>query len=154
SIRGRSSAPKRHDRWWALGQRGTSGTHRAAIASPERQAPGSRQRGRRVAHRAAVKADEAHGAATAAGSAGAAVAARPSPGQRIAPDTHHGPSFLTRLRRDWVMLALVMPGLLYFLTFHYAPLFGYVTAFQDYRPFLGFVESPFVGAANFQAMVN
>jgi putative aldouronate transport system permease protein len=92
----------------------------------------------------------------ASGPAGAMVASGESESapERPAARRYQGPSFMTRLRRDWVMLALVMPGLLYFLTFHYVPLFGYVTAFQDYRPFLGFVESPFVGFANFQAMAK
>jgi putative aldouronate transport system permease protein len=108
-----------------------------------------------VARRAApANRDEAHRAVVAAGSAGAVATARRHRGSRTSLDEYRGPSFLTRLRRDWVMLALVAPGMLYFVTFHYVPLFGYVTAFQDYRPFLGFYESPFVGWANFQAMVR
>jgi len=98
--------------------------------------------------------DQVQNAVVAPGAADAIAAVGRPASERIAPQRYHGPSFLTRLRRDWVMLALVAPGLLYFLTFHYIPLFGYVTAFQDYRPFLGFVESPFVGWANFQAMAK
>jgi len=54
--------------------------------------------------------------------------------------------------RDRLMLLFILPGLLYFILFHYLPLLGYVIAFQDYLPFLGFVDSPFVGFANFQSM--
>jgi putative aldouronate transport system permease protein len=89
----------------------------------------------------------------ASGPGGAALAATSSrPGSGTAAGRYRGPSLLARFKRDWVMLALVTPGLLYFLTFHYVPLLGYVTAFQDYRPFVGFIESPFVGWGNFQAM--
>lgn len=57
-----------------------------------------------------------------------------------------------RFRRDKVLLFLAVPGLLYFVIFHYVPLLGYVVAFQDYQPFLGFTESPWVGFQNFTAV--
>jgi putative aldouronate transport system permease protein len=82
------------------------------------------------------------------------IGAEPAAAMRGSPAVLSVSSFLTRLRRDWVMLLLVTPGVLYFLTFHYIPLLGYVTAFQDYRPFTGFVESEFVGLGNFRAMGN
>ena len=58
-----------------------------------------------------------------------------------------------KLRRDWMMLALAAPGVVYFAVFHYLPLLGYVIAFQDYQPFLGF-DSPYVGMKNFSDMVR
>ncbi|MFD7130665.1 ABC transporter permease [Streptomyces sp. NPDC059894] len=54
-----------------------------------------------------------------------------------------------RVRRDKVMLLFCLPGLLYFLVFHYVPLLGYVTAFQDYQPYLGYANSAWVGLSNF-----
>ncbi|MEW1839532.1 ABC transporter permease subunit [Nonomuraea angiospora] len=54
-----------------------------------------------------------------------------------------------RVWRDRVMLLLALPGLLYFLVFQYGPLFGYVVAFKDYQPYIGFVDSPWVGLQNF-----
>ena len=65
-----------------------------------------------------------------------------------------GPSLGTRLRRDWVLLAIALPGVGYFVLFSYVPLFGYVIAFQSYQPFLGFANSPFVGLGNFASMVR
>lgn len=59
-----------------------------------------------------------------------------------------------RLARDKVMLLLCVPGLLYFVVFHYVPLFGYVVAFQEYRPFLGIGGSAFVGFDNFVSMLT
>jgi len=59
---------------------------------------------------------------------------------------------LAEWRANWVVLALIAPGLIYFLIFYYLPLFGYIIAFQDYLPFLGFVDSPWVGLANFREM--
>lgn len=63
-----------------------------------------------------------------------------------------GTSLLTEWRNNWVVLALTFPGVLYFLVFYYLPLFGYVIAFQNYLPFLGFIDSPWVGFANFAQM--
>jgi len=54
-----------------------------------------------------------------------------------------------RVRRDRTLLLLTLPGLAFFAVFHYLPLFGYVVAFQDYQPFLGFGGSPWVGLSNF-----
>src|SRR5438552_8260425 len=59
-----------------------------------------------------------------------------------------------RIWRDRVMLLFIAPGVLYFLLFHYLPLLGYIIAFEDYLPFLGFTDSPFVGFANFASMFN
>lgn len=59
-----------------------------------------------------------------------------------------------RLKRDRVMLILVLPGLLYFVIFQYLPLLGYVVAFQEYAPFLGFLNSPWIGLDNFVQMFN
>src|SRR5215208_8376909 len=56
--------------------------------------------------------------------------------------------------RDRLMLLFIAPGVIYFTLFHYLPLLGYIIAFQDYLPFLGFPDSPFVGFANFQAMFS
>ncbi|MFD3947133.1 ABC transporter permease [Streptomyces sp. NPDC058579] len=60
-------------------------------------------------------------------------------------------SLRQRLKRDKVMLLLTLPGLLYFVVFHYVPLLGYVVAFQDYQPYLGYTQSAWVGFANFSS---
>ena len=52
------------------------------------------------------------------------------------------------------MLLLMLPGLVFYLLFYYIPLLGNVVAFEQYLPFLGFVDSPFVGLGNFQSMLQ
>ncbi|MFI7610310.1 ABC transporter permease [Nonomuraea terrae] len=59
---------------------------------------------------------------------------------------------LQRIRADRVLLLLAVPGLLYFLVFHYGALSGNVLAFQDYIPFLGVSGSEWVGLAHFERM--
>jgi putative aldouronate transport system permease protein len=59
-----------------------------------------------------------------------------------------------RLRRDRVLLLLAMPGLLMLLLFRYIPLLGNIIAFEDYQPFLGVVQSAWIGLENFQVIIN
>jgi putative aldouronate transport system permease protein len=50
------------------------------------------------------------------------------------------------------MYAFVLPGFIFFVVFRYLPLLGNVVAFEEYSPYLGFVDSPWVGFANFAAL--
>lgn len=47
------------------------------------------------------------------------------------------------------MYAFIIPGFLYFVVFRYLPLLGNVVAFENYSPFLGFINSEWVGFQNF-----
>ncbi|WP_110588640.1 ABC transporter permease [Microbacterium suaedae] len=51
-------------------------------------------------------------------------------------------------RFKWLYL-LLLPGIIYFAVFRYAPMFGAVIAFKDFVPFLGVWDSPWVGFAHF-----
>lgn len=51
-------------------------------------------------------------------------------------------------RERW-MYVLALPGILFFVLFQYLPMLGNIIAFQDYSPFLGFFDSPWVGFDNF-----
>lgn len=46
----------------------------------------------------------------------------------------------------------MLPGIAYFLVFEYLPLLGNIIAFQDYSPFLGYWNSPWVGLENFRRL--
>lgn len=50
------------------------------------------------------------------------------------------------------MYAFVLPGFLFFVVFRYVPLLGNVVAFENYSPYLGFFDSPWVGFDNFAAL--
>lgn len=60
----------------------------------------------------------------------------------------------TRLWRDRVMWMFILPGLLFFVIFQYIPVLGFAVAFMDYRPYLGFSGSPWVGFDNFVQIFN
>jgi putative aldouronate transport system permease protein len=44
----------------------------------------------------------------------------------------------------------ILPGLAWYLFFHYLPILGNVIAFKDYSVFIGIRDSPWVGLQNFQ----
>lgn len=52
------------------------------------------------------------------------------------------------VRDRWLYL-LMIPGLLYFLVFKYAPMWGVIIAFKEYVPFLGVMGSKWVGTKYF-----
>lgn len=56
---------------------------------------------------------------------------------------------LGRVWRERWMYFLIFPGFIYFVLFQYVPLLGNIVAFQDFSPFLGFFDSPWVGLDNF-----
>lgn len=60
----------------------------------------------------------------------------------------------TKVRRNWQMYALILPGFLWIIVFAYIPLAGNVVAFQDYSPFRGVFESEFIGLDNFRALLS
>ncbi|MEK3883255.1 sugar ABC transporter permease [Paenibacillus sp. PL2-23] len=54
-------------------------------------------------------------------------------------------------RNRWLYI-FVIPGVFYFLIFKYIPMGGVVIAFKDYTPFLGIVESQWVGWKHFERL--
>lgn len=45
---------------------------------------------------------------------------------------------------------MLIPAVIFTAVFAYLPIFGLVMAFQDFKPLMGFAESPFVGLKQFQ----
>ena len=70
---------------------------------------------------------------------------------RALPRPHAGRWSELRVRagKSKYLLLLVLPGLVYFIIFHYGPMYGLVIAFQDYNTRLGVVGSPWVGFEHF-----
>lgn len=56
------------------------------------------------------------------------------------------------LQRHKYLLLMALPGFVYFLVFHYIPLWGLLVAFKDFQPYLGFVASPWVGLEHFRRL--
>ena len=58
--------------------------------------------------------------------------------------------FWSTLSKQWQLAIMSVPMLLYVLLFNYAPLWGWITAFQDYNPKKGMLGSKWVGLDNFK----
>ncbi|GGV38744.1 polysaccharide ABC transporter ATP-binding protein [Streptomyces longisporoflavus] len=57
-----------------------------------------------------------------------------------------------RFHSSRVLLLLMVPGVAYFLVFHYGAFIGNAVAFKEYVPFDGLWASPWVGFENFDRM--
>jgi putative aldouronate transport system permease protein len=77
-----------------------------------------------------------------------------APPRAAAVDRRRGTSIRARLWRDRWMYLFIIPGFLYFVIFQYLPLLGNIVAFQNYSPYLGFFNSPWVGLENFENLVS
>lgn len=53
------------------------------------------------------------------------------------------------MKRHWQLYILILPALIYFLIFCYAPMYGIQLAFKDYNALLGITKSPWVGFDHF-----
>ncbi|MBE6867401.1 MAG: sugar ABC transporter permease [Ruminococcus albus] len=60
------------------------------------------------------------------------------------------PDFGKKLRNQRSLLLLSIPFVVYVLIFNFAPLFGWIMAFQRYKPRDGFIHSQFIGLDNFK----
>lgn len=58
---------------------------------------------------------------------------------------------LQNYRQHKMIYWMTLPVILYFLVFHYVPMFGILMAFQNYKPALGLLKSEWVG---FQHFIN
>lgn len=63
-----------------------------------------------------------------------------------------GTSFWSRLWAQRELMLMLLPGIVYYLVFCYAPMYGLRLAFIKYSPFLGYEGSPWVGFANFERL--
>ncbi len=57
---------------------------------------------------------------------------------------------ITDIKFNKYAYMLFIPVLLYYVVFHYIPMFGVILAFKSYSPGLGILKSPLVGLLNFQ----
>lgn len=58
-------------------------------------------------------------------------------------------SFFTKLKEQKELVIITLPFIILLIVFNYIPLWGWVMAFQNYKPFLGIQHSDWVGLKNF-----
>ena len=57
---------------------------------------------------------------------------------------------LKDMRKNWILYAMILPVVVWFLIFCYKPMYGVLMAFKDYKVKLGIMGSPWVGLKHFQ----
>lgn len=63
-------------------------------------------------------------------------------------------SILLDIRKDKMLYMMVLPGILYFLLFHYVPMYGLTIAFKKYNIYKGFAASKWIGWENFEKLFS
>lgn len=61
---------------------------------------------------------------------------------------------LSNVAKNYDLYIISIPALLYFLIFHYGPMYGVQIAFKEYMPTLGFWNSPWAGFEHFERFFN
>lgn len=59
-------------------------------------------------------------------------------------------TWVTRMRRDKSLLTMTIPAVALLVVFAYVPMLGNVIAWQNYSPYVGIANSPFIGWENFE----
>ncbi|WP_251551589.1 ABC transporter permease [Neobacillus muris] len=59
---------------------------------------------------------------------------------------------LAGMVRNRYLYIMLIPGILFFIIFKYVPMGGIIISFQDYQPFLGIADSPWVGLKHFERL--
>jgi len=59
-------------------------------------------------------------------------------------------TFFQKIKSQPLLQLMVLPGIIWFLIFSYAPMFGLIIVFQKFDPFKGYLGSQFVGMQNFR----
>ena len=69
--------------------------------------------------------------------------------------THFQPAAIKpKVGRAWQLYLMVLPAVVYFILFHYKPMYGIVLAFKKYKAALGIMGSPWVGMRNFTRLFS
>jgi putative aldouronate transport system permease protein len=58
------------------------------------------------------------------------------------------------LKRNLILYLFLAPTILYFILFHYAPIYGLIIAFKDYSPFIGVLKSPWAAQNGFDHFIK
>lgn len=58
------------------------------------------------------------------------------------------------MKRNWQIYVFLLPMILYFIIFHYVPMYGVQIAFKEYYASRGIWDSPFVGFEHFERFFN
>ena len=88
---------------------------------------------------------------------------RSKPGSKPSVESARGPklsnskggtSFWARLWSQRQLLLMLLPGLIFYITFRYGPIYGLKISFQEFNAYQGYDNSPWVGFAHFERLFS
>lgn len=65
-----------------------------------------------------------------------------------------GARLAKNIRKNWILYAMMLPVVIYYIVFAYAPMYGVQLAFKKYKIKLGIMGSPWVGLEHFKRFFN
>lgn len=65
-----------------------------------------------------------------------------------------GARLAKNIRKNWILYVMMLPVVIYYIVFAYAPMYGVQLAFKNYRIKLGIMGSPWVGLDHFKRFFN
>lgn len=71
-----------------------------------------------------------------------------------APKRSHRQNLIRNLRKHYIVYLMFVPVVIYYILFHYMPMYGATIAFKNYIPSRGFMESDWVGLKHFKTFFN
>ena len=74
--------------------------------------------------------------------------------QPAGPHSHSRSRTFKMIRRNWELYLFVLPAVIYFLVFHFYPMYGVQIAFKEYIATRGIWGSPWVGFEHFSRFFN
>ncbi|GIQ67038.1 hypothetical protein PACILC2_56060 [Paenibacillus cisolokensis] len=58
------------------------------------------------------------------------------------------------MRKNWDLYVLIVPVIVYYIMFHYVPMYGVQIAFKNFIASKGITDSPWVGFKHFERFFN
>ena len=74
--------------------------------------------------------------------------------RRISPDMGRLRNLRVSLYNSRYLQLMILPGLVFFVIFHYVPTYGVIIAFKNFRVTRGFLGSEWVGLYNFSRFLS
>lgn len=68
---------------------------------------------------------------------------------RVVSEKHGFRYYVKKGVKSWQLYVLILPAVIYFVVFHFWPIYGLQIAFRAYKPKLGIAGSPWVGLEHF-----
>lgn len=65
-----------------------------------------------------------------------------------------GARLAKNIRKNWILYVMILPVVIYYITFAYAPMYGVQLAFKNYKIKLGIMGSSWVGLDHFKRFFN